>query len=71
MEKKNKPEKACPCGRIITDPKNKTGLCPKCQKTGVDLGTALGAASIVIFIKKNSAKIIKFAFDTFKNIKKI
>ena len=34
MKKKNEPERKCPCGRIITDPNNKTGLCPKCQKKG-------------------------------------
>lgn len=52
MKKKNKPEKVCPCGRIITDPKNKTGLCPKCQKTGVNIGGALGLAGIGILVQK-------------------
>lgn len=69
MEKKNKPEKVCPCGRIITDPKNKTGLCPKCQKTGVNIGGALGLAGIVILVKKNGGKIIKGAFNVIKNSK--
>jgi hypothetical protein len=69
MKKKNKTEKICPCGRIITDPKNKTGLCPKCQKTGVNMGGALGAAGIVILVKKNGGKIIKGAFNIVKNLK--
>lgn len=70
MENKNKSEKNCPCGRIITDPKNKTGLCPKCQKTGVNIGGALGVAGIVFLVKKNGGKIIKSTFDVVKNIKK-
>lgn len=59
MENKNKSEKNCPCGRIITDPKNKTGLCTKCQKTGVNIGGALGAAGIVILVKKTVVKSLK------------
>jgi hypothetical protein len=70
MKKKNKPEKICLCGRIITDPKNKTGLCPKCQKAGVDIGGALGLAGIGILLKKNGGKIIKGAFNVVKSIKK-
>lgn len=70
MKKKNKVEKFCPCGRIITDPKNKTGLCPKCQKTGINIGGALGAAGIMFLVKKNGGKIIKYAFNAVKNIKK-
>lgn len=70
MEKKNKPEKVCPCGRIIANPNNKTGLCPKCQKTGVNIGGALGAAGIVILVKKHGNKIIKTAFNLAKSLKK-
>ncbi|SKB61915.1 hypothetical protein SAMN02745120_2352 [Acetoanaerobium noterae] len=69
MKKKNKSEKVCPCGRIITDPKNKTGLCPKCQKTGVNIGGALGLAGIVILVKKHSGKIMKGAINVVKNLK--
>lgn len=69
MENKIKSEKKCPCGRIITDPKNKSGLCPKCQKTGVNIGGALGAAGIVILVKKNGGKIIKGAFNIVKKLK--
>lgn len=70
MKKKNKVEKICPCGRIIADPKNRTGLCPKCQKTGINIGGALGATGIMILVKKNGGKIIKYAFNAVKNIKK-
>lgn len=70
MEKKNKSDKVCPCGRIIADPNNKTGLCPKCKKTGVNIGGALGLAGIGILIKKHGNKIIKGAFNVLKNIKK-
>ncbi|ABR50050.1 hypothetical protein Amet_3963 [Alkaliphilus metalliredigens QYMF] len=69
MEKKNKTEKVCPCGRIIADPNNKTGLCPKCQKTGINIGGALGVAGIVILVKKHGKKIIKGAINVIKNIK--
>ncbi len=57
MEKKNKSEKICPCGRIITNPNNKTGLCPKCQKTGINIVTILGIVGIII--KKHGSKVIK------------
>lgn len=69
MKKKNKTEKICPCGRIITDPKNKTGLCPKCQKAGFDIGGALGLAGIGILLKKNGGKIIKGAFNVVRKLK--
>ena len=59
-------EKVCMCGRIITDPNNKTGLCPKCQKVannifGIGVVAALGVginkyASIIV---KNTIKIMK------------
>lgn len=49
--KKNKSVKTCPCGRIITDPKNKTGLCPKCEKA-VGRGAAVfGIASLGLWAK--------------------
>lgn len=48
-------EKTCMvCGRIITDPKNKTGLCPKHQKQGNNIigmgaiaGIGIGLKSMV------------------------
>jgi hypothetical protein len=67
---KNKSEKVCPCGRIITDYNNKTGLCPKCQKTGNNIGAAVGAAGIGFLVKKYGVKIIKGAFNVVKNFKK-
>ena len=43
MKLKKSKEKKCPCGRIITHPNNKTGLCPKCQKKAG--GAAAGAGA--------------------------
>jgi hypothetical protein len=59
MEKKSKSEKFCPCGRIIADPNNKTGLCPKCQKTGTKIWASLSLAGIVYLVKKHGDKIIE------------
>ena len=69
MKKKNKPGKICLCGRIITDPKNKMGLCPKCQKAGVDIVGTLGLAGIGILLKKNGGKIINGAFNVVRKLK--
>lgn len=75
MEKKSKSEKFCPCGRIIADPNNKTGLCPKCQKIGAGtfgtLGTVGAGLGIRILAKKYGDKFIKGAFDFFKNVIKL
>lgn len=71
MKKENKSEKVCPCGRIITDPNNKSGLCPKCMKTGaIGVGT-LGVTGVGILAKKYGYKIIKGAFNVVKNIIKL
>ena len=70
MEKNNKSEKVCPCGRIITAPNNKIGLCPKCQKTGNNIGAAVGLTGILILVKKHGNKIVKGAFNVAKNFKK-
>lgn len=54
------------CGRIITDPGNKTGLCPKCQKTA---NSIVGVGSIVVIaasVKKFGPKIAKGAFNLLK-----
>lgn len=59
MKKKNKVEKICPCGRIIADPKNRTGLCPKCQKTGINIGGALGAAILGVNVKGTKIPTLK------------
>lgn len=66
MKKKNKPEKNCPCGRIITDPKNKTGLCPKCQKSANNLVGGIGLAGIFVSAKKYGPKLIKGALKIIK-----
>lgn len=68
---KNKNEKTCTiCGRIITDKKNRTSLCPKCQKQGNNILAGAGAMGIFIALKKHSSKIIKGAVNIAKIIKK-
>lgn len=67
----NKNEKTCTiCGRIITDKKNRTGLCPKCQKQGNNILAGAGALGAVIVLKKYSGKFIKGAVNLAKIIKK-
>ena len=65
MMKKNK-EKVCPCGRIITDPNNKTGLCPKCQKGANNILGIGGMAALGVGIKKFGPKIVKGAIKILK-----
>lgn len=68
--KKNKSVKTCPCGRIITDPKNKTGLCPKCEKA-VGRGAAVfGIASLGLWAKKYGPKAIKGIGNVIRNLRK-
>lgn len=67
---KNKAEKICPCGRIITDPKNKTGLCPKCEKTAGGGAALVGSLGIGLLAKKYGSKIIKGAGNVIKSLKK-
>ena len=67
MEKKSEIERKCLCGRIITDPNNKTGLCPSCQKKGNTILGGAGLAVIGVGIKKFGPKILK---STIKLIKK-
>lgn len=73
MKKKNKLEKACPCGRIISDPKNKTGLCPNCQKKGVNIvrTLALGATGVVALLKNDGGKIIPATFNVARKIMRL
>ena len=66
MKKNNETEKKCPCGRIITDPNNKTGLCPKCQKKGNTLLGIGGLTAIGIGIKKYGPKIMKGVVNIIK-----
>ena len=61
-------EKTCMvCGRIITDSKNKTGLCPKHQKQGNNIIVIAAIAGIVIGLKKYTPKV---ANALIKGIKK-
>ncbi len=66
MKKKNETERKCPCGRIITDPNNKTGLCPKCQKGANGIFVGLGLTGIIIGAKKFAPKLIKGAINIIK-----
>lgn len=66
MKKKNETEKVCLCGRIITDPKNKTGLCPKCQKNVNNVIVGVGSAGIIVGVKKYGSKLIKGALKIIK-----
>ena len=60
-------EKVCKtCGRIITNPNNKTGLCPKCQKAGNNILGVVGATSLIVLGKKFGPKIIKGAIKIIK-----
>lgn len=52
MKLKKSKEKKCPCGRIITHPNNKTGLCPKCQKKAGGAAAGAGAIGVLVGIKK-------------------
>lgn len=60
-------EKTCMvCGRIIIDPKNKTGLCPKHQKQCnniIGIGTIAG---IGIVLKKYGPKVAKALIKVIK-----
>lgn len=66
MKKMNETEKVCPCGRIITDPNNRTGLCPKCQKGANNVVAGVGLAGILVVAKKYGPKIVKSAIKIFK-----
>lgn len=74
MKKKNETEKVCRCGRIITDPENKTGLCPTCEKKAVNLlgAAAMAATGIAIKIvsqmKENGPKVVEGVINIIKNL---
>lgn len=70
MKKKNKSEKVCPCGRIITDSNNKKGICPKCKKLGKNIVAGIGTTALLMGAKKYGFKILKGTFNIIKNIKK-
>lgn len=63
--KKNK-ERKCPCGRIITDPNNKTGLCPKCQKQAGGVAAGVGVAGVLVGIKKFGPKVARGIINIIK-----
>lgn len=67
MKKKDEAEKICLCGRIIIDSNNKTGLCPKCQKSVNNVVAGVGLASILACAKKFGPKLVK---NVIKIIKK-
>lgn len=67
---KNKTEKVCPCGRIITDSKNKTGLCPKCEKTAGGGAVAVSLVGLILLTKKYGPKAIKGIGNIIKSKKK-
>lgn len=67
MKLKKNNEKKCPCGRIIVDPNNKTGLCPKCQKKACGAVAGAGAIGGLVVIKKYGPKIMKSVIDMVKN----
>lgn len=66
MKLKKSKEKKCPCGRIITDPNNKTGLCPKCQKKAGGAAAGVGVVGAFVGIKKYGPKIVKGVIDMVK-----
>lgn len=66
MKKKNETEKVCQCGRIITDPNNKTGLCPKCQKNVDNVADVVVLAVILAGAKKYVPKLVKSAIKLIK-----
>ena len=68
--KKNKSEKTCPCGRIITDPKNKTGLCPKCEKAAGGGAAIVGFAGLGFLAKKYGPKAFKGIGNIIRRLRK-
>lgn len=54
------------CGRIITDKKNVTGLCPKHQKGLNDGAVVVGIGAVALGLKKIGPKILKGAIKIIK-----
>ena len=72
MEQKH--EKICRCGRIIIDPKNISGLCPRCQKTFLEwaiptIATGIGYGATYV-VKKFGPVVVEGIKDSVKNLKK-
>ena len=59
MPMSNKEKTCMVCGRIITDSKNKTGLCPKHQKQGNSIIVMAAITAIGIGLKKVANALIK------------
>lgn len=60
-------EKTCMvCGRIITDSKNKMGLCPKHQKQGNNIIGIVAIAGIGTGLKKYDPKVAKALIKVIK-----
>jgi len=43
---------------IITDPKNKTGLCPRCQRRANGVAVGAGVAGIGLGVKKITPMVL-------------
>lgn len=59
---KNKEKKCTTCGRVITDPKNKSGLCQRCEKRAAAGAGAAALAALGVLTKKlakPAAKVVK------------
>ena len=72
MEQKN--EKICRCGRIIIEPKNISGLCPRCQKTFLEWSVPAVAAGVgygvTYVVKEFGPAVAKGIKDSVKDLKK-
>lgn len=62
--------KVCPCGRIIIDPNNLSGFCPRCVKSGLEIGIPAGLTVGAALAKKYGKPLIEEAIKLTKNLKK-
>lgn len=63
------------CGRTITNPKNKTGLCSNCTGKGTVVLMTLGGIVLAVpkaikFVTKNAPKVLKAGKELIDIIKK-
>lgn len=63
-------EKVCPCGRIITDPKNISGLCPRCKKAGLEVGIPVLLTGATAVVKTYGKPLVEEAVKMVKNARK-
>jgi len=54
---KNKEKKCKTCGRIITNPSNKLGVCSNCKGKGLVGATTLAVGAF--FVKKNGPRLLQ------------